>query len=273
MSNAVTLTLRAPIERVIEAESVVPDLFATLGNREIAELPVWDGRQRLTLGDLFQVQGEHASTVRVEGDVSLVDALGAAMTAGELTVEGNVGRYAGSRMKGGVLRVLGNAGYGAGLEMEGGLLDIFGDAGDRVGAARLGESKGMLGGEIIVHGRVGAEAGSRMRRGTIVCAAAGQRAGEAMIAGNVIVLGDAGEDVGRNNKRGTILVLGGVSIPPTYRYDCTYRPPHVALTLTHLRARHALSIDDTYITGRYRRHSGDLAELGKGEILEWTMQA
>src|SRR5690606_16180240 len=96
--------------------------------------------------------------VRAIGDLSRMDALGAAMSDGELVVEGNVGRYVGSRKSGGVLRVDGSAGDGAGLEMAGGLLDIAGDAGDRVGASRLGASKGMLGGEIIVRGGLGAEA-------------------------------------------------------------------------------------------------------------------
>jgi formylmethanofuran dehydrogenase subunit C len=148
------------------------------------------------------------------GDLSKVDALGAAMSGGELTIDGNAGRYVGSRMAGGVLRV--------------------------------------LGGEIIVRGRLGAEAGARRRRGTIVCAGAGERAGEAMIAGNVIVLGDAGGGAGRYNKRGTIVVFGEVGIPTTYAYSCTYRPPHVALTLRYLRSRHGLEIGDERVTIVYR---------------------
>jgi formylmethanofuran dehydrogenase subunit C len=269
MSDTVTLTLRAPPERLVEAECIVPDRFATLGAREIAELPVWEGRRQLRLGDLFDVQGERSATVRVVGDASMVDAMGAGMTGGELVVDGTAGRYVGSRMGGGRLRVTGNAGYGAGLEMAGGVLQIDGDAGDRVGAARLGASKGMLGGEIIVRGAVGAEAGARMRRGTLVCARAGPRAGEAMIAGTVFVFGSAGEGAGCWNKRGSIVVLGDVAIPLTYGYDCTYRPPHVALALRSLRARFQLPIDDAHLTGRYARYSGDLAELGKGEILQW----
>jgi formylmethanofuran dehydrogenase subunit C len=250
----------------------VPDRFATLGAREIAALPVWEGRHQLRLGDLFDVQGERSATVRVVGDLSMVDAMGAGMTGGELVVDGTAGRYVGTRMSGGVLRVLGSAGYGAGLEMAGGVLEIDGDAGDRVGAARLGASKGMLGGEIIVRGAVGAEAGARMRRGTIVCARAGARVGEAMIAGTVIVLGSAGEGAGCWNKRGSIVVLGDVAIPLTYGYDCTYRPPHVALALRSLRARYRLPIHDVHLTGHYARHSGDLAELGKGEILRWNAE-
>ncbi len=272
MSDTVTLTLRSALDTIVEAESITPDRFATLSNSEIAHLPVWRGRERLTLGDLFDVSGERATRVHLVGDLSRVDALGAAMSAGELTVDGNVGRYAGSRMSGGVLRVSGNAGDGAGLEMAGGLLDISGDAADRVGAARLGASKGMLGGEIIVRGRLGAGAGTRMRRGTIVCFGAGDRTGEAMIAGNVIVLGDAGRDTGRYNKRGSIVVFGRAGIPSTYAYACTYRPPHLALTLRYLQSKHGLDIADERVRGLYRRHSGDLSELARasGEILQWA---
>ncbi|HEY9428944.1 MAG TPA: formylmethanofuran dehydrogenase subunit C, partial [Gemmatimonadaceae bacterium] len=272
MSDTVTLTLRSALDTIVEAESIVPDRFATLSNTEIAHLPVWRGREQLALGDLFAVEGERSARVHLVGDLSKVDALGAATSDGELTVDGDVGRYAGSRMSGGVLRVNGNAGDGAGLEMSGGLLDISGDAADRVGAARLGASKGMLGGEIIIRGKLGAEAGTRMRRGTIVCFGAGDRTGEAMIAGNVIVLGDAGSDTGRYNKRGTIVVFGSAGIPPTYAYSCTYHPPHLALTLRCLQSRHGLQIADERVRGLYRRHCGDLAELaqGGGEILEWA---
>ena len=186
MSDTITLTLRSALDTIVEAESIVPDRFAALSNAEIAHLPVWRGREQLALGDLFDVSGERAARVHMVGELSMVDALGAAMSGGELTVEGNVGRYVGSRMSGGVLRVSGNAGDGAGLEMAGGLLDISGDAGNRVGAARLGASKGMLGGEIIVRGKLGAEAGTRMRRGTILCFGAGERTGEAMVAGTFV---------------------------------------------------------------------------------------
>lgn len=267
MSDVVTLTLRAPLERAVEADAVTPDRLAALGAREIAELPVWEGARRLVLGDLFEVRGERASRVRVMGDCSRVNALGAGMTTGELVVDGSAGRHAGMRMAGGVLHVTGSAGDGAGLEMAGGVLRIDGDAGDRVGAARRGASKGMLGGEIIVRGAVGAEAGARMRRGLLVCGCAGARAGEGMIAGSIIALGAVGDDPGRYNKRGSIVALGGAPVPLGYAYDCTYHPPHLALTLRMLRARFGVAADDGSGSARYRRYSGDLAELGRGELL------
>jgi formylmethanofuran dehydrogenase subunit C len=270
VTDTITLTLRAPVERRVEADGLTPDRFATLAEREIAALPIWDGRHRFELGELFQVHGERSTAIRVLGDLANIDSIGAAMTAGELVIEGEAGRYVGARMTGGVLRVLGSAGCGAGLEMAGGVLDITGDAGDQAGAASMGASKGMLGGELIIRGRAGTEIGARMRRGLIVCGRAGDRAGEAMIAGSIIALGNVGADPGRYNKRGSIVALGTIPIPATYRYACAYHPPHVALTLRHLRSRFGLAITDTQINGTYQRHSGDMEELGRGEILAWS---
>ncbi|HEY7896202.1 MAG TPA: formylmethanofuran dehydrogenase subunit C [Gemmatimonadaceae bacterium] len=268
MSDVITLTLRAPVARRLEVEGIAPNALATLDESDIARLPVWDGPHTVPLGDVFQVRGGRSDRVRVSGDLSMIDAVGAGMTAGELQVEGSVGRYAGTRMAGGVLRVAGDAGYGAGLEMTGGLLDIAGNAGDRLGAGRLAAARGMAGGEIVVRGNAGAEIGATMRRGTVVVAGdAGPRAGLGMIAGNVIVLGRAGEDAGRFNKRGTIAVFGRVSVPSTYRFACTYCPPHIAVTVAHLRTHRGLVIADDEPTARFRRYSGDMAELGRGEIL------
>ncbi|MGH7646803.1 MAG: formylmethanofuran dehydrogenase subunit C [Gemmatimonadaceae bacterium] len=268
MSDAVTLTLRASVPRRLEAECVTPDAFASLDESAIARLPVWDGPQVVPLGDVFHVRGGHSDRVRVTGDLGMIDALGAGMKAGELQCEGSVGRYVGTRMAGGTVRVSGDAGYGAGLEMTGGLLDIAGNAGDRLGAGRLAAARGMAGGEIIVRGNAGAEIGATMRRGTVVVAGnAGPRAGIGMIAGNVIVLGSAGDDAGRFNKRGTIVVFGRVAVSSTYRFACTYRPPHIAVTTIHLRAHRGLAIPDDAQTARFHRYSGDMAELGRGEIL------
>ena len=268
MSDGVTLTLRTAVSRRLEAESITPDAFAALDEAAIARLPLWDGPQAIPLGDMFHVRGGASSRLRVAGDLAMLDAIGAGMTTGELRVEGPVGRYVGTRMAGGALHVTGDAAYGAGLEMAGGLLDIAGNAGDRLGAGRLAAARGMTGGEIIVRGNAGAEIGATMRRGTVVVGGnAGPRAGTGMIAGNVIVFGSAGHDPGRFNKRGTIVVFGGVSVSPSYQYDCTYRPPHLAVTLAHLASRRNLALDRDAPAARFRRYSGDMAELGRGEIL------
>ncbi len=64
--------------------------------------------------------------------------------------------------------------------------------------------------------------------------------------------------------------LTPIDRPGTFRYACTYRPPHVGLLLRYLRGRAGVPVADRYVTGKYERYSGDLAELGKGEILQWA---
>lgn len=254
MSETVTLTLRAALERPLTGEALTTDRFAGAGAKEIADFPVWYGGQLAHLGDFFAVQGERATRLRLVGDLTRVQGLGAGMTSGELVVEGSVGRD-------------------AGVGMSGGVIDIRGDAGDNVGGAAPGASRGMTGGEIVVRGRAGAEAGSSLRRGLIVIGGdAGERAGQRMIAGSIVLFGSAGPGAGRWTKRGTIVAVQPIERPATFRYACTYRPPHISVTFRYLRKRYGLSIADRYVLGRYERYSGDLAELGKGEILQWVAE-
>lgn len=252
MSDAIVLSLRGALERKLEADCIVPDRLASLGAKEIAALPVWAGGQPAALGDFFTVRGERSARVRIEGDLAGADGIGAGMAGGELVIEGNAGRD-------------------LGVQMAGGTIVVQGSAGDNAGGALPGASRGMAGGEILIHGSTGAETGAAMRRGLIVIGGdAGAGAGRAMIAGSLIVFGRAGPGAGRWIKRGTIVALGPIEPPATFRYACTYRPPHLRLTLVYLRGRYGLPVADRYVTGRYHRYSGDLAELGKGEILQWV---
>jgi formylmethanofuran dehydrogenase subunit C len=131
----------------------------------------------------------------------------------------------------------------------------------------------MTGGELIVHGSAGPEAGALMRRGVVaIGGGAGSHAGAGMIAGTVLAFGGFGPAAGLWSKRGSIVALGSVTVPPTYRYACTYQPLHLRVTLTRLRTRYALPAEERHLTGSYRRYSGDLADLGKGEILAWTAE-
>lgn len=269
MSEAVTLTLRARLDAPIEVTGITADNVAALGEREIADLAVFHGRHRARVGDFFDVRGERSAMLRVVGDLSRVDGLGEAMTGGEMIVEGHAGGRVGARMAGGTIFVDGDAGDEAGVSMSGGLLRVRGSAGHRVGAAAPGASKGMTGGEIIVHGSVRTDAASRMRRGLVVVGVdAGEHSGRAMIAGTLIVFGRTGPHAGRENKRGSIVSIGGIDVPATYRYACTYTPPHLRFTLTYLRRHHRVPIDERVIGGYYRRYCGDAGEPGKGEILE-----
>lgn len=266
MSEVIALTLRTPLERRLEVHGLTADRLATLSTLEIARLPVWSGRRAWRLGDVFDVRGERASRVHVEGTLDRVDGLGAGMTGGEMRIEGSAGSDVGLGMSGGLIDVQGDVGDAAGAGMSGGLLRVSGRAGSRLGGALPGASRGMTGGEIVVRGPAGDDAAARCRRGLVVAGAAGADAGMAMIAGTLIVLGATGEHPGRGNRRGTIVALGGIVPPDTYRYACTFNPPYLRVVLLHLRRRHGVDVSDEILGGRYRRFCGDLGEPGRGRF-------
>jgi len=270
MTDRVTLTLRTPLAESIEADSIVPDAFASLGEAEIGALPVWAGRRPRALADYFDVRGERSATVRIVGDVRRAHGIATGMAVGDLVVDGDAGSRLALGMSGGRVDVIGSVGGEAGVAMSGGSLRIRRDAGDRVGAGLAGASRGMTGGEIVVDGSVGAHAGARMRRGLLfVGGDAGELAARAIIAGTVIVIGRVGPTPAFANKRGSLVVAGGVDVPATYRYACEYEPPHVRLALTYLARRYDLALGAGLVEGRYRRYCGDASTVGKGEILKW----
>ena len=243
MSDRVTLTLRAPLDESIEADAIVPNAFATLGEAEIGALPVWAGRVRRAVADYFDVRGSRSTSVRIVGDVRRAHGIATGMAAGDLVVDGDAGARVAAGMSGGRAEVFGSAGDEAGVAMSGGSLRIRRDAGDRVGAGLAGASRGMTGGEIVVGGSVGAHAGARMRRGLLfVGGDAGALAARAIIAGTVIVIGRVGPQPAFANKRGSLIVVGGVDVPATYRHACDYEPPHVRLALTYLDRHYDLSL-------------------------------
>jgi formylmethanofuran dehydrogenase subunit C len=268
VSEAVTLALRAAIDDVVDVDGLTADRCAALSEREIASLPVRIAGRQARLGDLFDVRGERSDRVRVEGSLRRVNGLAEGMAGGEMLVEGDVGHRVAAGMTGGWVDVRGDAGDDAGLAMAGGALRITGDAGDRAGAAAPGASKGMSGGELVVNGSVGDEAAARARRGLVVVAGdAGEHAARAMVAGTLVVVGRTGAHAGRGSKRGSIVAIGGIDVPPTYQYACTYQPPHLRLTLTYLYRRYGLTVEDRVLDGRFRRYCGDAGDIGKGEIL------
>lgn len=271
MPDAIALTLRSPVTERIEADGITADRVTALSEVDVARLPVWRGRERLALGDLFDVHGGRSNQIRIAGDVRHVSGIGAGMTGGAMVIDGDAGASVGAGMTGGRIEVLGSVGDGAGQGMAGGALVVRGSAGNRAGAAAAGRSRGMIGGEIVVVGSVGIEAGARMRRGLLfVGGDAGDHAARAIIAGTVIVLGRTGREAALGSKRGTLVAVGGVHIPGTYRYACTYEPPHVRVALVYIGRHFGVTMRPEVIGGRYRRYTGDAGTVGKGEILEWT---
>jgi formylmethanofuran dehydrogenase subunit C len=256
----------------VDASSLALDDWTDRSSGDIARLTVRvGGVGPVALGDVFDIKGERSTQITLSGDFSAFEGLGADLAGGDILIDGNVGARVGTRMRGGRLTVTGNATWGAGLEMASGVLDIAGDAGPRAGGAALGAKRGMTGGELIVRGNVGPEVGAAMRRGLVAVGGnAGEGAGRTTIAGTVVIFGATGPNPGQWSKRGTVVALGSITPPATYRYACTYRPQYLGLLLRHLATDRRLPVTGEHLTGSYQRYSGDLAELGAGEILAWT---
>lgn len=259
----------------VEAECIAPNLLAGKTAAEIAALPVQLGNAPAPLGDFFRVEGEAVDQqIVIEGDCSRVKWVGAGMTSGSITVEGNIGMHVGSEMRGGSIDVKGNAGDWVGAEMRGGLIRVRGDVGHLVGGGYRGSSIGMRDGEILIHGKAGNEVGSGMRRGLIALGTGvGDFPGVSMIAGTILVFGSPGIRPGAGMKRGTIAFMGDApQLLPSFRYACNYRPVFLQYYLQRLR-RLEFPFSEILMNGLYKRYNGDLVSLGKGEILTLNSSA
>ena len=266
------ITLRSQPQAPVEAEIITPDKILGVPAGEIARMRITHGNQSVPLGDFFEVEGEGTETIILNGDLSRIKNIGAGMTKGRVTVNGDAGMHLGAGMRGGQIDVFGSAGDWAGAEMSGGKIHIRGNAGHGLGGAYRGSRHGMNRGLILVDGDAGNEAGAAMRRGVIAVAGnAGDFAGAFMIAGSLVVFGGLGIRAGAGLLRGTIVAFRTPELLPTFRYDCSYRPTFLQLLLRDLK-RQGMAIPEDCQNGSYRRYSGDFNRLGKGEILVYDQR-
>ena len=261
------LTLRARPEQRLDLSPLVPHRLAAMTAAEIAHIELQTTRTRVAVGDVFRLRIGDVDHIRIEGACDRLDRIGEAMTGGEIVVEGDVGVQAGRLMAGGQLIVRGNAGPWAASGMRGGELRISGNADERLGGPLAGETAGMRGGIVVVGGHVGERAGDRMRRGTIIVeGGAGRYAGCRMIAGTLVVRRKAGALPGYLMRRGTIVLGDGAEqLSPTF-VDCGV---HELLAVKLMAAFvHSYSPRLAPVFRHpLRRFAGDMAALGKGEIL------
>jgi formylmethanofuran dehydrogenase subunit C len=264
-----TLQYRAATTIPLEVDGVTPNALAGKTLAEIQSHPILHGNRDATLADFFTATGDlDDGVILIEGDCRVVKRIGVGMSSGRIIVHGSVGMHLGGEMTGGLIEVHGDAGDWLGAEMRGGRIHVKGSAGHHVGAAYRGGQVGMRGGVILIEGRVGHEAGAHMRRGLIAVGGdAGDFTGVSMIAGSIIVFGAPGKRTGAAMKRGTVLFCGPApTLLPTFRFDCDYEPVFPALYFRQLR-QWGFPFDETLTTGSWRRFSGDLTALGRGEVL------
>src|SRR5574337_1518397 len=255
-----------PTNIPLEAESISPDLFVERSQAEIEAMPVALGNESHRLGDFFKVEGERSDEIIIEGCAGRVKWIGSGMTRGRVVVRGDAGMHAGSYMRGGEILIEGNADDFLGVEMQGGLIRVTGNAGHRAGAAYRGSKYGMQGGILIVGGNVGHEVGTYMRRGLLVVKGnAADFLGAMMANGTICLFGQAGLRTGAGMLKGTIFCQQPVELLPTFAYDCAYAPVFLQMLFKGLRQ---LGVEPPVsANGRVRRYHGDLADVGKGEIL------
>jgi formylmethanofuran dehydrogenase subunit C len=268
--SALVLTLRQAPDQRLDLSPLVPHGLAGKTAAEIEKIELQTTRTPVTVGEVFRLRMGDAAHIRIEGAGERLDRIGQAMTDGEIVVDGDVGAQAGRLMRGGNLVIRGNAGPWAGSAMIGGQIEVGRDAGDHLGGPFGGETVGMRGGAIVVRGSAGARVADRMRRGTIVVEGrCGAYAGSRMIAGTLVALRRAGPLPGYLMKRGTI-VLGGdcEELSPTF-IDCGVH----TLVAMRLMADHVGAFSRPAapcLRAPLRRYAGDMAVLGKGEILVGT---
>jgi formylmethanofuran dehydrogenase subunit C len=267
------ITLKPKVEfRVpVEAECISPDVLAGKSAEDLSKLVLLWGNREKTLGDVFEIEvdGKKSDHVVIDGDVEVVKHIGARMTRGKLTINGNVGMHLGREMEGGEILVEGNAGDWAGAEMRGGLIHIKGSAGDLVGSAYRGSTIGMKDGAIIIDGNAGNELGELLKGGNIaVNGDIGSFAGALMSGGLIACFGNVGQRAGAGMTNGTILTLNAPRLLPTFKFTRVYNPKLLKPRLEGLK-KGGFPIKKVHIEGLYDRYEGDIASDGKGRIIVW----
>jgi formylmethanofuran dehydrogenase subunit C len=263
--SALTLELKQRPDQRLDLSPLNPKRLSGLSPKEIEALPVGITRKPLRVGDIFKLKGKGVSMLRLLNTDSRCDRIGRRLTEGEILVDGDAGAYLGEGMQGGTISVSGSAGYGAGASMAGGRLNIAGDAGERAGGVPVGETFGIRGGTLTIGGNAGPLLGERMRRGLIVVKGkAGEYAGARVIAGTILIKDGVGPFAGYGLRRGSLILFKEPKeLLPTFG-DCG------VLDFTYLRllARQLKASGvDLKIGHRARRLMGDMAVLGKGEML------
>ena len=249
----------------LDLSPLVPERLAGLSRKDIEALPIGTTRETLTVGDAFKVKGKDAENIHFVGTDDRCDKIGASLAGGAIFVDGDAGASLGAQMKSGKIGVTGSAGVLAGASMAGGEITIRRDVGAQACGVAFGETMGMKGGFVTIGGDTGPLLGERMRRGLVVVGGrAGDYAGGRMIAGTLVLKRGAGRYAGYGNRRGSLVFLEKPKdILPTFS-DCG------VMEFDYLRLLEEwLHAQDIRIRlgARARRLMGDMAVLGKGEML------
>jgi len=267
---ALVLTQQVETTIPIEVQGITPDRLQGKSSQQIAQLPIWHGRKKLDLGELFQISGTLDDSMKLiwDGNLRPVHWIGSGMSSGKIQIESDAGRHVGSQMSGGEISVKGDVSDFLGVEMTGGQIRVAGNAGDLVGGNNPGSKFGMNRGSILIDGDAGNGAGQSMRRGTIaIGGTAGELTGWNMLAGTILVFGTCGPNAGAGMTRGTIVLGGGQNQPqlPTFRPGGFYPVPVLNMMSKWLKQQ-GFRFDATILESPFQEFDGDLLYGGRGEV-------
>ncbi len=269
MSTSFCLRLRAQPRLRVELAGVAPVPAQEHDTIGLARQTVWHGKDKLALGDLFDITAASAETPELvfEGDLSRFDGIGRAMDGGRIRLEGDAGDYAGAQLMSGELLVSGNTGLLAACEMAGGRLEVGGNVGDYAASALPGSMDGMRGGSFVVRGHAGARFGDRMRRGTaVIFGDAGDFLASRMVAGTIALGGQVGQHCAYLMRRGTLVFAAGKPALPATFAPTTHDIGVFWALLSRSLAYHGGPFGALPARAP-RRLVGDLAADGRGEWL------
>jgi formylmethanofuran dehydrogenase subunit C len=266
MSGLVFKLKAAPDERV-DLSKLTPSILGNMSSSDIARLVIGTSQRKLTIGDLFTITGKAADSVTIAGGSNRLDFVGAELEHGTIVVDGDVGAFAGRDMSGGRLEIKGDAGAWLASGLSGGLIWVKGAAGSFIGGQRAGDKFGMSGGIVVVDGHAGDRAGERMRRGTLVVRGrCGAYAGSRMIGGTIWAEQGFGPSPGVMLRRGTLIGPSVERLLATF-VDTGKQDLVILRILSRYLTASLGQLAPRPLSGTVRKYAGDLATVGKGEIL------
>lgn len=265
--SGLTFRLNTYPDERLDLSPLIPSRLATLPLADILDLVVGTTKRQLKVGDFFAVSGQSGDTVTIQGGSEHLDFVGAGLDRGTLILDGDAGAYAGRKMTGGELHIRGRAGAWLGSGLSGGLITVKGSAGDQVGSMCPGDKFGMTGGIVHVEGSIGDRVGEKMRRGTIIArGTAGTHAGSRMLGGTIWAEQGFGPGPGTLLRRGTLIGPTVEQMLPTFA-DSGKHDLVILRVLSRYLSATLGPLAPSPLSGRAHKFAGDLAAIGKGEIL------
>jgi len=266
--SALTLTLKYRPDQRVDMSPLVCQNLHGMEPTEIGAIELQSGKCKLRVDQLFTISGSDTQAIVIRNSFEKLDFIGKELDGGSIIVEGDAGAYLAMGMKSGDIKVTGNAGLYAGCELKKGYLEVSGNVGDFLGGALPGNKMGMKGGLILVKGNAGERVGDHLRRGTILIEGdAGDYCGSRMIAGTIAVMGQTGHYLGYAMRRGTLLLWNPPQLSASFN-DCgTHTLAFLPMLFNAFKTLNSRFADASAAFNRVRRYAGDMAEMGRGEVL------